>query len=142
MLIPLLLCSVALLSVTDITETTTGEAVAFKADDTDPQTQALVSISALLERAESEEPANTPVSLKAVIETSPDGELFLPVGAVEITGLGKALNLIPVKVLLAHVRVRLEVRGPLKVSAATVRLHTNEELRLVESEAPSAPPEA
>ncbi len=139
MLIPLLLCSVALLSVTDITETTTGEAVAFKPDDTDPQTQTLVSISADLSASED---GAAPISLKAVIETSPDGELFLPVGAVEITGLGKALNLIPVKALLAYVRVRLEVRGPLLVSSAVVRLHTNEELRLVESEAPSAPPEA
>lgn len=154
MFTPLLFCTLSLLTLADVVETTTGDIVEFQADDMDSSASAVVSFKALL--APTSAPtkgtkgSSATCSLKVVVETSPDGDVFFPVGATEIIkGQGEVLDIIPVKLLLSHVRVRLEVRG-LRVSA-TVRLHTNEELHLVQragspsaalEASPSAAPEA
>lgn len=152
MLTPLLFCTLSLLTLADVVETTTGDTIEFQADDMDSSASAVVSFKALLvpTSAPTKGKQGSTCSLKVVVETSPDGDVFFPVGATEIIkGQGEVLDIVPVKLLLSHVRVRLEVRG-LRVSA-TVRLHTNEELHLVQragspsaamEASPSAAPEA
>lgn len=114
----LLLCSLALLAQPNTSVSAVGNCVTLAPDpDDDPAER--ITVTAVVEITALEDGR-----LKVVVETSPDGEHWLPTGDVTVTYEGLSILEIPTRHLYPHVRARTEVRGALTYNAK-VTLHSD-----------------